>query len=230
MIRQLASSHEKKECSLRRLGGEDRAKLQLLLSKVCLPKDFEEDPDELNSSPISAPMGHVSVKKNMSPQKGEKCALSCLLSKDILQEYVNQDKEVFPPKKETAVVPYKKDTDTKLSSHSTAVPLHDSFNFGEIDMMQEMAKYMGERHLEKPKKKQGKPAAATDAAPPPPAKKAKCLKSADPRTPPVKRNGKVYEGIPADGRRKVLWPQGCAKCKNKPGCANSCWWYRNKAA
>ena len=95
----------------------------------------------MNAAPISAPqMGHMSAKKVVSPQKGERCALSCLLGKDLLQEYVNQDKDVSPPNKETAVVPYKEDRNTRLSSHSTAVPVYETFSFGEIDIMQEMAK------------------------------------------------------------------------------------------
>ena len=38
----------------------------------------------------------------------------------------------------------------------------------------------------------------------------------------------TYLGLPATQAERVrLWPAGCGKCRKQPGCAPSCWYYRN---
>ena len=52
----------------------------------------------------------------------------------------------------------------------------------------------------------------------------------DPRMPLVRKlEGRGnYAGLPAtEAERVSLWPTGCPKCRNKPGCCGACWWYRN---
>lgn len=38
----------------------------------------------------------------------------------------------------------------------------------------------------------------------------------------------TYTGLPSDDDRVRLWPEGCGKCRKKPGCSPSCWWYRSR--
>lgn len=241
MVRQLASNEEKRSCALRRLSGDDRGKMMLLLGKVVLPKDYEEDEDEVNASPVNAVLlGHSprfspqqSPRQMQSTVTQDKCPLATLLSKELMQEYTGMKEE------ETAIVPYKRKTYVMAKSprpeRGPEKGLEDDFSFPQIDMIHEMQKFLGDRHVEKEKNKRkrassadldsGLPAHPTKishkpSAPAKPSVKPSAVK------PPGRADDQKYiaVGAPASAsQRAKARPQGCSKCKYKEGCTPSCW-------
>ena len=210
MIRQVKISQEKRDCCLRKLGLEDQAKLNLLLGNVVIPKEFEDDQEELNAPEISLNSSDV---VGCSRNSKGKDPLSQLIDKETMNEYLSAESPQKPQRgkcsrphaEETAIVQY---------SPSPRRDRYDNtFTLEEIDIMSQVAKFMGQRCEEKARRS-SKPT-ATPKAPPQPSKK---RASSEQEAQPAKKKGPPKVESPGAPREGVGCPKcrgtGCTKCKD----------------